>query len=563
MKRHVTIAVVVLGLAAYSVGEASHSDSQESQSQMATPPSAKLSKKDRKRLEKEEKKERKQDRKEEKHLEQKQAKEERNQDKKQQEQVAKERRRELKEEEKQVAAERKSKEKYERKEAERAEKQDAREMNQHIEREARAERAAAAKSAPRYVYVPRIPVSTTATPGLLVAQREVSRAIYSQLPSSNVRVLLDGGSQIVLRGSAPTPSLRQRLLQLAVGAARGYSVVDQLAAQFVGDAASAATSAAIGGVSDLIHGSGAKNSSRASGPEPSLDPAAQPPVSSQPALPQSDVDALAGVLEPGSNACVNVHNFSQVLLTGGLASQSSAELIRRFAHQLSSPSAVVTDQLAVAGSPAGAGVAAAGMQVGTADVHSAGNARQDGASTSDTGITASANSPPTPLSRGSTLSPGSTVCVTENNSELFLTGTVGSPADLGTVQDAVQPLVGNRRLLDHLTIAGLNSRTEPPTVAGSPAAADAAADEVLVTGDAVAGNTPPPVQQNEVEQALHSIPRLANVNVQVAADGVHLSGLVDTTQDDQMAAELARQYAPGRPVLDKVAVTNRTPPPRE
>ena len=92
--------------------------------------------------------------------------------------------------------------------------------------------------------------------------------------------------------------------------------------------------------------------------------------------------------------------------------------------------------------------------------------------------------------------------------------------------------------------------------------AGVAADDVLVDGGAVAGNVPTQAQQGEVEQALHSVPRLSNVNVQVTADGVQLSGSVDTTQDDQMAADLARQYAPGRPVADNLAVANRTPPPR-
>jgi hypothetical protein len=115
------------------------------------------------------------------------------------------------------------------------------------------------------------------------------------------------------------------------------------------------------------------------------------------------------------------------------------------------------------------------------------------------------------------------------------------------VESAVQPLVGSGRLLDHITIGSVNSGTEV-------AAASAAAPNT--------GPTPLP-QQSEVEQALHSIPRLANVNVQVATDGVHLSGSVDTTQDDQMAADVARQYAPGRPVLDNLAVANHTQPPQQ
>ncbi|HEX4664672.1 MAG TPA: hypothetical protein VH196_09765, partial [Terriglobales bacterium] len=258
MKRHVTVAAFVLVLAAYSLGQNSYRDSQDAQNRAeAAQNDAKLSKKDRKKLEKEEKKEeknaRKQQREEEKHQQKQQAEEQRKQYKEQEKHAAKDRERDLKKQEKQVASEQKAQqkndEKYERKEAERAQKEESRDMNRHIEREARAERASVAHvPAPRYVYVPRIPVSANATPGLLMAQRNVSHAIYSQLPSSDVRVLLDGGNQILLRGSAPSPSWRQRLLQLAMGAARGYSVVDQLAANFVGDAAGAATSAAIGGV---------------------------------------------------------------------------------------------------------------------------------------------------------------------------------------------------------------------------------------------------------------------------------------------------------------------------
>jgi osmotically-inducible protein OsmY len=250
----------------------------------------------------------------------------------------------------------------------------------------------------------------------------------------------------------------------------------------------------------------------------------------QQALPNSDVETTASALDPGSNACVNLADSDRVLLTGQVASQPSAELIRRFAHQLVNPSALVVDQLAVR----------------STGVPSAGNAQQNVASPSVGGATgasttANANPPAT------TVSTGSTVCVTENNGQVLLTGTVLSTADLGTVESAVQPLVGSGRVLDHITIGSVNSGTEV-------AAASAAAPNT--------GPTPPP-QQNEVEQALHSIPRLSNVNVQVATDGVHLSGSVDTTQDDQMAADVARQYAPGRPVLDNLAVANHTQPPQQ
>ena len=522
MKRHVILAVFVLALAACSQAETSYSASQDSQDRAAvTQSDAKLSKKDRKRLEKEEKKAGDRDRKKEKDLDKKEAKEQRKQYKKQEKQLAKERKREKREQEKQVASNREKDEKYERKEAERTEKEEARDMNRHMEREARIERANTPAPAPRYAYVPRIPISTTATPGLLLAQRQVSRAIYSQLPLSDVRVLLNGGNQILLRGSAPTPSLRQRLLQLAVGAAQGYSVVDQLAANLVGNAASAATSAAIGGVTDLIHGHGSSSKDTGSEglPEPGSDSAQQAAAYPQQALPNNDSDAMATVLDPGSNACVNVSNSSQALLTGQVASQPSADLIRRFAHQLAGPSALVTDQLAVR----------------TTGVTSDGYPPPNTASTSSAD-TASANFPATAVS------PSSTVCVTQNGGQLLLTGTVGSTADLGTVENAVKPLIGSGRLLDQLTIAGMNSANQ--TAASAP----------------VGNVTPTPLQQSEVEQALHSIPRLANVNVQVASDGLHLSGSVDSAQDDQMAADVARQYVAGRLVVDNLEVANRAQP---
>jgi osmotically-inducible protein OsmY len=110
--------------------------------------------------------------------------------------------------------------------------------------------------------------------------------------------------------------------------------------------------------------------------------------------------------------------------------------------------------------------------------------------------------------------------------------------------------VGSGRLLDHITIGSMTSRTD--TGASAPVVTAASASVVNVAS--------PPDQQSEVEQALHGIPRLSNVNVQLATDGVHLSGAVDSMQDDQMAAEVARQYAPGRPVLNNLTVANRTQP---
>lgn len=542
MRKHVTIAAFVLALIGYSLAQENYRESQDQAQAVTRPSDAKLSKKDRKRQEKEEKKARKEERKEQKHQEKQQADKQRKQYKDQEKLATKEREHERKAEQKQVASERKKDEKYQRKEDQRAEKEDAREVNRHAEREARIQQAAAAP--PRYTYVPRIPISTTATPGLLLAQREVGRAIYSQAPGSDVRVLLAGGNQILLRGSAPTPSLKQRLLQAAIGAARGYSVVDQLAANLVGNGASAATSAAIGGVSNLIHGSGAKESGPEPGPETAPVSAQQFPVDSQQpppnreammdaqALPNSDSGTMPVVLEPGSNACVNLSNSNQMLLTGQVASQPSAELVRRFAHQLASPSVAVVDQLAVR----------------TNGIPSAGNAPQAATSAAGAGTASSPSAPAT------VMSPGSAVCVSENSGALFLTGTVGSTAELGAVENSVEPLVGSGRLLDHLTIGSMNSGTQiaGSTVARSVGATPQSQNDLETT----------PAPQNAVEQALHSVPSLANVTVQVAADGLHLSGSVDTTQDEQMAADLARQYASGREVLDNVTVASRAPSPQ-
>lgn len=550
MKRHILVAAFVLAVAgcvsAQQVwsksqpdnsdfpvsGQAAQSSSllqstavQESKIQLETPPqpSAKLSKKDRKRLEKQEQKAREQQRKEEERVQKKQAEEQRKQLKDDEERTAKERERELKDQEKRASIERKKEQQYEHKEEERAEKKEAHDINRHMEHEARAERAAASSS--HHSYLTRIPVLKSAGPGLLLAQRDVSRAIYSQLPHSDVRVLLDSGNQIVLRGSATAPSLRQRLLQLAVGAARGYSVVDQLAANLMGDAASAATSAAIGGVSDLIHGSGNKNA-ESDGTSPPPPVSANQPTAYAQAPPSNGGDGMPSILEPGSNACANLSNSNQLVLTGQVGSQPSAELVRGFARKISNPSTTVIDQLAVRSSGASYG----------------GNSPQNAAGATNGGLAAGSSLP--------ALSPGSTVCLTENDGSLLLTGTVGSTAELGTVEDAVGSLVGPGRLVDQLTIANMNSAAQ---VAASPLSADEPAS---------ATQTQSPSVQSEVEQAVHSIPRLAGVDVQVMADGVHLSGSVDTSQDAQSAADLAREYAPGRPVVNSLVVMNQPLPPQ-
>jgi osmotically-inducible protein OsmY len=318
--------------------------------------------------------------------------------------------------------------------------------------------------------------------------------------------------------------------------------VDQLAANLVGNAAGAATTAAISGVGNLIHGSSGRDSGPESSPEMAQHSRAngeQSPSNNdreamagvQQDLPNSDSGTMPVVLEPGSNACINPSNSTQVLLTGQVASQPSADLIRRFAHQLANPGAAVVDQLAVR----------------TNGVASAGSAPQPVSDARGAGTGSSANAPAT------FVSPGSAICVSENNGALFLAGTVGSTAELGAVENAVEPMVGSGRLLVHLIIGSMSSGTQ---VAASTAVGTATTTP-LPNNAATSLDS-----QNAVEQALHSVPSLANVNVQLAADGLHLSGSVDTTQDEQMAADLARQYAAGRTILDNVTVANRAQPPQ-
>jgi hypothetical protein len=86
-----------------------------------------------------------------------------------------------------------------------------------------------------------VPIAKTPVRRALVAQKNVSRAIFLGDASSNVFVSLDNANRIVLRGSAPSASWRQRLLQVATAAAGGYTILDQLALTAVGSAASSLT----------------------------------------------------------------------------------------------------------------------------------------------------------------------------------------------------------------------------------------------------------------------------------------------------------------------------------
>jgi osmotically-inducible protein OsmY len=264
------------------------------------------------------------------------------------------------------------------------------------------------------------------------------------------------------------------------------------------------------------------------------------------------------------------------LLTGQAASQGGAELIRQFAVAVASPSSNFDDQLAVRS---------------TGDTQSPvppGGAAENGA-----------NPPPVAgPDSGAAVSPGSNVCVNvSDNSEVLLTGTVGSPADLATVERAAQPLLGSERLIDQLTIADLSAgrgamqpgavgnsnavapyanAAVPPPISGANRQAQPPAPGALASAGpnaqpTAAGAPNPaitnpqtslPVAQNQVEQALHSLPRLSNVNVDVSGDAIRLSGSVPTMADEHAAKDLAQQYAPGKPVLENMTITGAVQPPQ-
>ncbi len=345
-------------------------------------------------------------------------------------------------------------------------------------------------------------LARSASSSLLHAQRNVSHAIYSAFPTSNVAVLLTDAGQIVLRGAAPSPSVRSTLLQLAMTAAGGYPIIDQLAADFVGDAARAAANAAVGGVSDRLHDNGSSSNERSAASQYANTSAAP-----------SDPNAVAA-LEPGTSACVNVSN-AQVLLTGQAESQEGADLIRQFAHQVGGPAAALNDQLTATGSATSAA------------------AQQPSASPSNP----TSNLAPA----AAAVTPGSSVCVNVRSpGEVLLSGTVASPQEATAVEQAAKPLVASAHLNDQLTMGSLGAvQSSTASVATSGETAD----------------------ESTLAQSLHAIPRLSNVDASVSSDSVRLTGTVDTSQDDQMARDIARQHAPGLSVVDQITVAGRTPQP--
>ncbi len=502
-----------------------------------------------KHLSKKEKKELKKRRKEEEKQRKKEAKEQEKQLREQQKRKAKEdtkeQKRELKKQNQAMAREQDKEDKRERKEQKK-------EMKSAERKELRAEHGALMSAAKPRDDLYTIPVSREVAPGLLQAQRRVSRSIYSQIPHSHVIVLVNNANQIVLRGSAPTPSFKRRLLGLALSAAGGYGIVDQLAANMVGTAAGGVTSATIGGVSDLIHGSGSRrdnyggyydqqgppfdNSPGAYGPpspygppdrygSPSRDNAYGPPGENTPnpnapppngssythtSASEQSASSKEG-LTPGSNACVNLSGGREVLVTGQTASQVDKERLQQFAQLLGGTNATVIDQLATRTENVNPGA-------GTASY----------ALMPETILDANA--------LGGLVTPGSVVCVNVNNNSLLLTGTVGSTGELANVEHALQPLLGNEHLVDQLTTGTLTGSAAPQDNASSGGGAG--------------------VAESEVEQALHSIPRLSNIDATVSAISVRLSGSVETAEDEQVALGIARQYAPGRSIIDNMTVTH-------
>ena len=524
MKRHILTAILVVLTSGFVVAQ-----------QQPAPPAATqdehhhLSKKEKKEL----KKVRDEERKADKHRLKREAEEHKKADK----ESAKQRKHEREAEKKEMAKKRDEEHKRDRKAEE---KEIAKERHEDRKQEEK-ERKEASRGGDHPSMVGRTASAATsvatapfrlamhATPSLLRAQRDVGRAIYSQMPASNVAVLLSDAGQIVLRGSAPSPSLRSRLLELAMGAAGGYPIVDQLVSEFAGDVASAAA----GKVSDMIHGNPDDNGSyrqRVSNAVPQS--ASGSPAPSEPGA------ANTTAFDGGSRACASVANNNRVILTGQTTSQANAEMLRQFALQLGGVSAALDDQLVT---------------------------RSNGAS-------GTGSLPPSaPANATVALTPGSTVCVNMSaGNDVLLTGTVASPTELSIVERAAQPLAAGARLSDQLTIGTLPPNPSVAEMGGvsgaavSTATSAAAANAPAVAGTvegSVAANTGVPSVEGELEQALHSVPRLANVDVQLTGDTVRLSGTVDTTQDEQTARDITRQYAPGRSIVDNLTVAGRSPAP--
>ncbi len=229
-----------------------------------------------------------------------------------------------------------------------------------------------------------------------------------------------------------------------------------------------------------------------------------------------------------------------MLLTGQATSQGDADLMRQFAQQLGGSSATLIDQLAT---------------------------RSNGVISNTAPPTATTNSQT--YAPAGVVTPGSVVCVNvDNHNELLLTGTVGSPAELAAVENSAQPLAGGARLVDQLTIGTVATASSAGATGGmtgvatnnntqgarppESGAAIATSSQPTGTPAATAGN---PTVQNDLEQALHSLPRLSNVDAEVTAGSVRLFGSVSSSADDQAARDVARQYAPAYEVIDNVTVS--------
>lgn len=236
-----------------------------------------------------------------------------------------------------------------------------------------------------------------------------------------------------------------------------------------------------------------------------------------------------------------------MFLTGETSSQADAERLRQFARQLGGTNANFIDQL---------GTRSNG---GMSSMHS------NESTPSSAGASPSFPAP----SPDAIVTPGSVVCLgADNYDQVLLTGTVGSPAEFAKVEESVQPILGDDRLVDELTTgtvevasqastAGGTSGTATSANAGSATSAAGSAGTIASSSQQVsadASGTTLPISQSEVEQALHSIPSLSNVDAQVTASSVRLAGSVHTADDKQMARDIARQYAPNRDVIDDVTL---------
>ena len=352
------------------------------------------------------------------------------------------------------------------------------------------------------------------------AQQHVESAFTSELPNYPISVFVNNANQIVMRGSVPGPSWKQRLLGLATAAAGGYGLVDQLASDAVTSAAGSATSAAIGGIGGLLHhdssdsgSSGYNNYSATPSPSGSYNstpaygaPSAAPDNSSYNNPPSysggsysNSRSAIPVALAAGSNVCINVNANNQLLLTGQVPSQLDAQRVEQFASRLASRNATIINQLAGM-TPDAAGAATANAPSAASSVYNA----------------------------VAPISSGSTVCVNSSNNQLMLTGTVPTQADAYNVEQAAAQLAGSANaVVNQLTTSG--------------------------TGAAPINDTAGDLQSG-LQRALGGYAALSSVSASVSADTVLLTGSVGNDQDRQMARQIAQSYAGGRRVVDNMAV---------